>query len=147
MRTSMRRLPAGITRSQSAVGWMMAPLIFGPRAHPSAPARMIIRLLSTWRGGPAPGVCSVIRYSVPISVVCAVSMARPLSRADRFDVVAVGIEQEGGVISGAIVGAQTGAAVIAAASLEAGGVEAIDGGAIEGAERDVRTRTRRAWLI
>jgi hypothetical protein len=47
MRTSILRLPPGITRSQSAVGWMIVPLIFGPFAQPSAPARKIIKVLST----------------------------------------------------------------------------------------------------
>ncbi len=68
-----------------------------------------------------------------------------LSRADRFDVVAVGIEQEGGVVGGAVVGAQAGTAVVAAAGLETRRVEAVDGGPIGRAERDMHALTCRAF--
>src|SRR6266545_6168848 len=61
-----------------------------------------------------------------------------LPHADRFDVVAVGIEQERGVIAGAVVRAQSGPSVVATAGFETVGVEAIDGGPIGRAQRDVR---------
>src|SRR5437879_260929 len=66
-----------------------------------------------------------------------------LSDADRFDIVAVRIEQERRIVSGTIVGAQTGTAVVATACLETVRVEAIDRGAIGGAKRHMRPLTGR----
>jgi hypothetical protein len=43
---------------------------------------------------------------------------RLLAEADRFDVVAIGIEQEGGVIARTVVGAHGRLAVLAATDLE-----------------------------
>src|SRR5688500_13414204 len=50
----------------------------------------------------------------------------PLLHADRFDVVAVRIDQERSVIVRAVIGAQAGTAVVASTGLQAIGVEAID---------------------
>src|SRR3569623_3015300 len=60
-----------------------------------------------------------------------------LRGADRLDVVAVGIDQEGGVIGGAIVLAQPRRAVVPAARRQPRRVEGIDSGAAGGAKGDV----------
>jgi hypothetical protein len=44
----------------------------------------------------------------------------------RFEPIAIRIDDKGGIIVGAVVGAQTGLAVIAAAALERGGVESVN---------------------
>src|SRR6266849_5360198 len=64
-------------------------------------------------------------------------MARALSEANRFDVIAVRIEQERGIVRWAVVGPQAGSAVVAASRLQAFLVEAIDRGAVACAERNV----------
>ena len=50
--------------------------------------------------------------------------------AHGLDIVAVGIEHEGGVVVGVVVGAQARLAVVSAARLERGRIEGIDGGAV-----------------
>src|SRR4051812_43680222 len=62
---------------------------------------------------------------------------RLLARADGFDVVAVGIEQERRVVRRAVVLAQPRTAVVAAARLDASPVEAIDRASVRCPERDV----------
>src|SRR6185437_11567965 len=64
----------------------------------------------------------------------------PGSGADRLDIVAVGVDQKGGIIGRAVIGARTGTAVIAAAGLQAVGMKALDRGMIGRAERDMRAR-------
>src|SRR5579864_3700358 len=59
-------------------------------------------------------------------------------RAHRLDIVAVGIDQERGVIGRAVVGARAGAAIVAPAGLQALAVEFRDRRMIGGAERDMR---------
>ncbi len=60
------------------------------------------------------------------------------SQTHGFDVVAVRIDQKGGVVARAIVRARAGRAVVAAARLQAGGMKAVDRGAALGAKGDVR---------
>src|SRR5436853_6057891 len=63
----------------------------------------------------------------------------PRSReADRLDVMAVRIEQEGGVVAGTVIGAKARGAVVAPAGCQALGVEAIHGRAARRTESDVR---------
>jgi len=52
--------------------------------------------------------------------------------AHRFDVVAIGIEHEGAVLTGMIVGADAGRAIIASARGHRRLVEGVDRGAIPG---------------
>src|SRR5690606_22862496 len=59
-----------------------------------------------------------------------------LAVIDGLDVVAVGIEDEGGVVAG-MVWARTGAAVVGAAAGERGPVEGVDHRRIPGLEREV----------
>jgi hypothetical protein len=54
--------------------------------------------------------------------------------ADDLDVLAVGVEDEGGVVVGVVDLAGAGAAVVAAAGGNRGGVEGVDGAAIGGGE-------------
>src|SRR5262249_42222655 len=65
------------------------------------------------------------------------------AHADRFDIVAVGVEQESGVVGWAVVGAQSGLPVIAPADLETLRVEAIDRGPVAGREGDMASAWRR----
>ena len=58
----------------------------------------------------------------------------------RLDIVAVGIDQERGMVGRAVIGARAGRAVVAAAGLDAFGVEFPDRGVIRSAERDMRAR-------
>src|SRR5690349_16386750 len=67
-----------------------------------------------------------------------------LAQADGFDVVAVGIDEEGGVVARAVIGAQAGLAVVAPARVEPGAVKAVDRGALIGAEGDMRAGSGRA---
>src|SRR5581483_9182721 len=67
-------------------------------------------------------------------------------RAHRLDIVAVGIDQECGVISRAIVMAMAGRAVVAAAGLEAFCVEFLDRGMVGRAERDMRALALQALV-
>jgi hypothetical protein len=60
---------------------------------------------------------------------------------DGFDVVAVRIEDEGGVVALAV-GAWPGSPVVAAAGGEGGGVERVDGGLVDGVEGDVDAEDR-----
>ena len=57
--------------------------------------------------------------------------------ADRLDVVAVGIEHEGAVVVGVVVGPEARCAVVAAADGERGGMKPVDDGPVVGGERDV----------
>src|SRR5258708_5475942 len=82
--------------------------------------------------------------AIRLSPLCMKKPSRLLSQADGLDVVAVGIEQEGGVVGRAVIGAQPGTAVIAPAGLDPGAVEAVDGGAIGRAEGDMGAGTRGA---
>src|SRR5581483_8389364 len=66
---------------------------------------------------------------------------RWLSVHAGFDVVAVGVDQEGAVVAAA---ADARAAVVAAAEPDTLGVEPVDGGAIGRGEGDVRRADRRA---
>jgi hypothetical protein len=59
-------------------------------------------------------------------------------RADRLDIVAVGVDQERGVIGRAVVGARSRAAIVAAAGFQALGVEFLDRGVIRRRECDMR---------
>src|SRR5258708_19797349 len=59
-------------------------------------------------------------------------------RTHRLDIVAVGVGQESRVVSRAVIGARSGAAIVAAAGLEAFGVKFSDRGMVGRAERDVR---------
>src|SRR5258708_36420593 len=63
-------------------------------------------------------------------------------RTHRLDIVAVGVGQESRVVSRAVIGARAGAAIVAAAGLEAFGVQFPDRGMVGRAERDVRARAR-----
>src|SRR5881397_209254 len=67
-------------------------------------------------------------------------------RTNRLDIVAVGIDQERGVIGRAVIGARPGAAIVAAAGFQAFGVELLDRRMILGAERDMRRRSRRSLV-
>ena len=60
---------------------------------------------------------------------------------DGLDVVAVRVEEEGGIVAG-VVGALAGGAVVTAARGEAGGVEAPDRLAVGGLEGEVDARDR-----
>src|SRR5882724_10795738 len=60
------------------------------------------------------------------------------SRAHRLDIVAVGVDQKRRVISRAVIRARSGAAIVAAAGLQALGMELLDRRMIVGAERDMR---------
>lgn len=62
--------------------------------------------------------------------------------ADRLDVVAVGVEDEGAVVVGVIVGAQAGSPVLGAAGGERGGVEGIDFVGRAGGEGEVDAADR-----
>src|SRR5947207_11805814 len=62
-----------------------------------------------------------------------------VSAAHRLDIVAVGVDQERGVIGRAVVCARARRAVVAAAGLEAFGVKFVDRGMVGCAERDMRT--------
>ena len=59
-------------------------------------------------------------------------------RTNRLDIVAVGIDQERRVIGRAVIGARSGAAIVAAAGFEAFGMKLLDRRMIPGAERDMR---------
>ena len=59
-------------------------------------------------------------------------------RTNRLDIVAVGINEKRCVISRAVVGARSGAAIVAAAGFQAFGVKLLDRRMILGAERDMR---------
>ena len=61
----------------------------------------------------------------------------PMLRANRLDIVAVGIDQERGEIGRAVIGARAGAAIVAAAGLQPLGVEFLDRGVVGRAERDM----------
>ena len=63
--------------------------------------------------------------------------ASDVLRTNRLDIVAVGIDQERGVIGRAVIGARPGAAIVATAGFQAFGVELLDRGVIPGAERDM----------
>src|ERR1043166_2067685 len=88
-----------------------------PRTHVAHPSRLAAR-------------CGERLRMTAVGVVA-------LLGAYCLDIVAVGIEQERSVIGRAVVGAGASAAIVAAASLQALGVEALDRGMIEGAERDM----------
>ena len=60
-----------------------------------------------------------------------------------LDVVAVGVEHEGGVIAG-VIGAQAGGAVVGAAGGEAGMIKGLDLGVVGGLEREVDAAGRGA---
>src|SRR5450631_1392133 len=60
------------------------------------------------------------------------------SAAHRLDIVAVGVDQERGVVVRAVVGARTGLAIVLATGLEARAVEGADRGVVGSAEREVR---------
>ena len=55
-----------------------------------------------------------------------------------LDAVAIGVDQERGVVAGAVVGAQAGRAVVAASGGEAARVEGVDGFAARGREAEVQ---------
>src|ERR1043166_6262226 len=61
-----------------------------------------------------------------------------------FDVVAVGIEQKCRVVGGAVIGAQSGAPVVAAAGFDSASMESIDRGTIGRAKTDVDAACCRA---
>ena len=63
-----------------------------------------------------------------------------VSRTNRLDVVAVGIDQERREIGRAVVGARAGAAIVVAAGLQSLAVEFLDRGVIGGTECDVGAR-------
>src|SRR5512140_3287315 len=67
-------------------------------------------------------------------------------RANRLDIVAVGIDQERGVIGRAVIGARAGAAIVAAAGLDALGMELPDRVMILRAKGDVSAGGRRALM-
>src|SRR5689334_20283635 len=78
------------------------------------------------------------RRRLDASFAALLAMTEPVSsRANRLDIVAVGIDQERRVIGRAVILARTGAAIVAAAGLEALAVKAFHGVMILGAERDV----------
>src|SRR5258708_13703485 len=58
-------------------------------------------------------------------------------RANRFDVVAVGVDQEGGEIARAVIGPRAGGAVVTASGLHAFGVKFLDCRMIGCAELDM----------
>src|SRR5262249_55806340 len=60
-----------------------------------------------------------------------------LSRTNRLDVVAVGVDQKRSIVGRAVIGARTGGAIVAAAGLHALGMELPDRGLIWCAERDM----------
>src|SRR5665213_2370610 len=57
-------------------------------------------------------------------------------RTHRFDIVAVGIDQERGEIARAVIGPRAGRTVVAAAGFQPGGVKFLDRGVVGRAERD-----------
>ncbi len=63
--------------------------------------------------------------------------------ADRLDVVAVGIEDEGGVVALVVVRPLAGRAVVASAGGERRVVEGLDGVAVRGGEGDVELALQR----
>jgi len=66
--------------------------------------------------------------------------------ADRFDVVAVGIEYEGAVVVGVILRAQPRPAVVLAAGGDGGAIEGVDGGAVLGGDGDVNAAIEAALV-
>src|SRR5665647_228017 len=73
--------------------------------------------------------------------------AKRYLRTNRLDIVAVGIDQERGVVSGAVIGPRAGGAVVAAAGLHALGMEFLDRGVVGRAERDMGPGSRRPLLL
>ena len=63
--------------------------------------------------------------------------------ADRFDVVAVRIENVGPIVARMVLGAKPGTTVVAPARRDGYLVEGVNGGAVVGGERDVESL---AWL-
>src|ERR1700736_4873249 len=61
----------------------------------------------------------------------------PLLGAHRLDIVAVGIDQERGEIARAVIGARTGAAIVAPSGLQSLAVKLLDRRVIMRAERDM----------
>src|SRR5687768_17273974 len=66
--------------------------------------------------------------------------------ADRFDVVAIRIEDEGRIVARMVLGAKPGITVVASARCECLLVEGIHAGAVGGGERDVDGLARRITL-
>ena len=60
---------------------------------------------------------------------------------DGFDVVAVRVEHEGGVVAPAVLGAEAGRAVVGAAVANRRGMPALDADVIRRRESDVRARS------
>src|SRR5208282_1656128 len=58
----------------------------------------------------------------------------------RLDPVAVGVDDKGSVIAGAVVGAQAGRAIVAAAGFQRGTVESVDAVPRRSGEVEVQTR-------
>src|SRR3954465_13849733 len=63
---------------------------------------------------------------------------RPYSRANRLDIVAIGIDQKRRVVSRAVILARAGAAIVATAALQALAMECLDRIMIPSAKRDMR---------
>ena len=73
-------------------------------------------------------------------------MAAPGSgKANGFDVVAIQVDQEGGVVVGTVIGAHAGLAVVLGPNFQAQRMEAVDGLAVRRAERDVGAGAWRRW--
>ena len=58
--------------------------------------------------------------------------------ADRFNVVAVRIEDEGSIVAWMVLGAKPGTAVVAPTRRDGRLMEGINGGALSGGERDMK---------
>src|SRR5687768_4400378 len=93
---------------------------------------------------PSARLCAALR---PFRIEMRTRGKAYLLLADRFDVVAVRIDEERGEVAGAVVGAQPGLAVVLAAGLEPGGMEALDRFAVLRAEGDVRAARRLLLLV
>ena len=92
----------------------------------------------SWRTGSSGGLVSGSRH--PLRGIDLRRICQGRSRglvADRLDIVAVGVEHEGAVVGGVIVGADAGRAVVLAAGRDGRLVERIDLGAAAGGECDV----------
>ena len=67
-------------------------------------------------------------------------------RTNRLDIVAVGIDQKRRVIGRAVIRTRPGAAIVAAAGLQALSVELLDRRMILSAERDMRDALKRTRM-
>src|SRR5271166_5315149 len=83
----------------------------------------------------------------PPRIKCGAGFFRKMLRSaqtDGLNIVAVRIDQESGVVVGAVIGSQAWSPVVAPASFEAVGMEAINRGPIHCLKRYVHTETGRS---